>query len=195
VRPKNLIGGGLLDPGPGGLIEDPEQAAGPLPRPEGRPPQRRDAGDGLRPGHDVQEPTGDTQADPLGLGDGGELVLRVGGDLDGAIQPLPKGLDLGLLLGEVPLKLVDPSLGRGTVDGLDDLLGLAVERLARLIALMGQLGDVAVSPAEDREGTGDSLRDRGHGGWLRRGRSRDHAHDCTHLDGNCPRITPGRRPF
>src|SRR4051794_6322148 len=79
LRPKNLIGGGLLDLGPGGLIEHPEQATGPIPRPEGRPPQRRDARDGLRPGDDSQEPTGDAQADALGLGDDGELVLLVAG--------------------------------------------------------------------------------------------------------------------
>jgi len=152
----------LLDPGTGRLVEDSEQAAGPLPRPESGPPQRRDAGDGLRPGHDVQEPTGDAQADALGLGDGGEFVLLLGGDLDGTIQPLPEGLDLGLLLGEVALKVIDPGSGRGTVHGLGDLVGLAVERLPRLIAVVGQLGDIAVSSAENREGTGDSLRDRGH---------------------------------
>jgi hypothetical protein len=143
----------------------------------------------------VQEPAGDAQADALGLGDDGELVLLLGGDLDGAPQPLAEGLDLGLLLGEVALKLVDPGSGRGAVHGVGDLLGLAVERLPRLIALVGQPGDVAVSSAEDREGTGDSLRDRGHGGELRRGRSRDHAHDCTRLDANCPRVTSAARHF
>ncbi len=83
----------------------------------------------LDPVHDPQQPPGHAQADPLGLGDGGELVLLVGGDLDGVLQPLLEGLDLGLLLGELPLKLVDAGLGRGAVHGLDDLLGLAVERL------------------------------------------------------------------
>ena len=40
-----------------------------------------------------------------------------------------EGVDLGLPLGELSLKFVDPGLGRGAVDGLGDLLGLAVERL------------------------------------------------------------------
>ena len=83
----------------------------------------------LGPVHDPQQPPGHAQADPLGLGDGGELVLLVGGDLDGVFQPLLEGLDLGPLLGELPLKLVDPGLGRGAVHGVGDLLGLAVERL------------------------------------------------------------------
>jgi hypothetical protein len=143
----------------------------------------------------VQESAGDAQTDALGLGDGGELVLLVGGDLDGAIQPLAEGLNLGLLRGEVPLKLVDPGSGRSTVHGLGDLLGLAVERLARLIAVVGQLGDVAISAAENREGTGDSLRDRGHEGSLHRGRSRDHTHDCTRLNGNCPWVTSAEERF
>ena len=57
-------------------------------------------------------------------------MLLVGGDLDGVLQPLLKGLVLGLLAGELPLEFVDAGLGRGTVHGVGDLLGLAVERLA-----------------------------------------------------------------
>jgi hypothetical protein len=37
------------------------------------------------------------------------------------------------------------------------------------------------------------LRDRGHGDSLRRGQSRNHAHDCTRPDGNCPQNTPDER--
>jgi hypothetical protein len=129
VRPKNLIGGGLLDPGPGRLVEDLQQTAGVLAGLEGGASQGRHAGDVLRSGHDPEEPAGDTQADPLGLGDGGELAMRVGGDLDGVVESLLEGLDLGPVLGELESKLADPGLGRGTVDGLDDLVGLAVERL------------------------------------------------------------------
>ena len=87
------------------------------------------AGVDLGPATTRKQPPGHAQADPLGLGDGGELVLRVGGDLDGVFEPLPEGLDLGLLLGELLLKLVDPGLGRGAVDGLGDLFGLAIKRL------------------------------------------------------------------
>ena len=43
---------------------------------------------------------------PLGLGDAGELVLFVGGDLHGVLEPLVKGLILRLLLGQWPLKFV-----------------------------------------------------------------------------------------
>jgi hypothetical protein len=95
-------------------------------------------------------------------------VLLVGGDLDGVSQPLLKGLDLGPLLGELSLKVVDAGLGRGTVHGVGDLLGLAVERLPRLLTVLGQLGHVAVLPAEDGKSAGDALRDRGHGDTLRR---------------------------
>jgi hypothetical protein len=188
--PKNLIGGGLLDPGPGRLVEDLDQRPGMPAGFEGRPPQRRDAGDRHRSGHDLQEPAGDAEADPLGLGDGGELVLPVAGDLHGPLQSPSEGLDLGPLLSELPLKLVDSGLGRGAAHGLDDLLGLAVERLPRALAVVRHRGDVAVSAAEDGEGAGDTLRDRGHGGSLRRGQSRSSTHDCTRPDGNCPQITP-----
>ena len=129
MGPKNLIAGGLLDPGPGDLVEDLDQGPGPPAGLEGRPPQRRHAGDRLRSGHDVQEPAGDAQADALGLGDGGELVLLVGSDLDRVFEPLLEDLDLGPLVGELPLKFVDPGPGRGAVDGIGDLFGLAVERL------------------------------------------------------------------
>jgi len=130
LRPKNLIGGGLLDPGAGRLVEDFEQAAGPLASLESRPPQGRDAGSGCRSLHDPQEPPGHAQAHPFGLGDGGELVLLVGGDLDGVTEPFLEGLNLGLPLGELLLQFVDAGLGRSAVHGESDLLGLAVERLA-----------------------------------------------------------------
>jgi hypothetical protein len=129
LRPKNLIGGDLFDPGPGRPVEDLQQTAGVLAGLVGAASQGGDAGCGLRSGHDPEEPAGDAEADPLGLGDGGELVVLVGGDLHGVLEPLPEGLDLGPVLGELSLKLVDPGFGRGAVDGLDDLAGLAVERL------------------------------------------------------------------
>jgi len=64
------------------------------------------------------------------LGDGGELVVLVGGDLDGALQPFLEGSDLGPPLGELSPKSIDPGFDRGAVDGFDDLLGFAVERLS-----------------------------------------------------------------
>jgi hypothetical protein len=161
--PKNLIGGGLLDPGPGRLIEDLEQGPGLPTGFAGRPPQCRHAGDRHRSGHDLQEPAGDAEADPLGLGDGGELVLRVAGDLHGPPQPLAEVPILGLLVGQAPPQLLDPGLGRGAIDGLDDLPGLAVERLAGLAAIFGHRGDVAVSAAQDGEGAGNKPGDGGHG--------------------------------
>src|SRR3954470_6161817 len=98
--PKNLIGGGLLDPGPGRLVEDLDQGPGVPTGLEGRPPQRRHARDRLRSGHDLQEPARDAEADPLGLGHGGEFVLCVAGDLHGPLQPGAEGPVLGLLVGQ-----------------------------------------------------------------------------------------------
>jgi hypothetical protein len=160
--PKNLIGGGLLDPGPGGLVEDLEQGPGVPAGLEGRPSQGRRAGDRHRSGHDVQEPAGDAEADTLGLGDGGELVLLVAGDLHGLLQSPAEGPILGLLVGQQPSQFLEPSFGCGPIDGIDDLVRLAVERLARLVAIVGHPGEVAVSAAEDGEGAGDPLRDGGH---------------------------------
>jgi hypothetical protein len=162
LGPKNLIGGGLLDPGPCHLVEDTEQGPGVLTGLEGRPSQRRHAGDRHRSGHDLQEPAGDAEADALGLGDRGELVPLLAADLHGVLQPPAEGPILGVTVGELSPEFVDPSFGRGAVDGLYDLLGLTVERLAGLIAILGHLGDVAVSAAKDGEGAGDTLGDRGH---------------------------------
>jgi hypothetical protein len=181
--PKNLIGGGLLDAGPGHLVEDLEQGAGAPAGLEGRPPQRGDAGHRHRSGHDAQQPAGDAEADPLGLGDGGELLLRVAGDLHRPLQPLAEGPILGLLVGELSPEVVDPSFGRRAVDGLDDLLGLTVERLAGLAAIVGHRGDVAVSAAEDGEGAGDTL---GEGGHRRLAPSRQ-------IEGLRPRLHTPRR--
>ena len=90
-------------------------------------------------------------------------MVRVGGDLDGVLEPLAKGLVLGLAFGELLLEYVDTGLGRGAVHGVSDLLGLAIERLPRLLTVPGHRGNVAISTAEDGEGAGDTLRDRGHG--------------------------------
>jgi hypothetical protein len=78
----------------------------------------------------VQEPACDAEADALGLGNDGELALLLGGDLDGDLEPLLEGLDLGPLLGELLLEFVDAGPGSGAVHGVGDLSGLAVERLA-----------------------------------------------------------------
>ena len=163
MRPKNLIGGDLADVGPCHLIKDLEQAAGVLAGLEGGTPEGRHAGDGLGPGHDPQESPGDAEADPLGLGDDGELGLLLGGDLEGELQPILEGLDFGMPLGEFSTKAVDSGLGRDAIDGLDDLLGLAIERLPRLIAVLGHPGKITVSTTEDGEGAGDPLREGGHG--------------------------------
>jgi hypothetical protein len=56
-------------------------------------------------------------------------VVLLGGDLHGVLEPLLEGLDLGPVFGELSLELIEPGFGRGAVDGLDDLAGLAVERL------------------------------------------------------------------
>lgn len=194
MRPKNLIGGDLLDLGPGRVVEHAKQEAGPLAGREGGPSQRRHARGRLRSGHDVEESAGDAEADPLGLGDGGELLLHVAGDLHGPLQASAKGLILDLAVGQLSPEVVDASFGGRAIDGLDDLGGLAVERLAGLLTVLGHRGHLAVPTAEDGEGASNPLGDGGHGDSLRRGRSRDHPHDCTHLDANCPRTTSGKGP-
>jgi hypothetical protein len=82
-----------------------------------------------RPCHDLQQPPGHAQADPLGLGDGGELMLLLGSELDGVFQPLFEGVDLGLPSGELSLKFFDSALRHGAVHGLGDLFGLTIKRL------------------------------------------------------------------
>jgi hypothetical protein len=131
----------------------------------------------------LQEPAGHAEADALGLGDGGELVLLLATDLHGVLQPLAEGPILGVAVGELSPELVDPGLGRRTIDGGDDLLGLPVERLAGLVAILGHLGDVAVSAAEDGEGAGDTLGDRGHWGLAPSGP----------IEGSGPRLLTPRR--
>ena len=128
--PKNLIGGDLLDLGPCRLVEHPEQVGGVLAGLERSSPQCGHARDGDRPGHDPQETACDAEADALGLGNDGELALLLGGDLDGVTEPFLEDADLGVLVVELLLELVDASLGSGAVHGVGDLLGLAVERLS-----------------------------------------------------------------
>ena len=127
MRPKNLIGGDLADLEPCHLIEDLGQAAGVLAGLEGRPSQGRHARDGARPRHDLQESPGDAEADPLGLGGDGELGLLLGGDLAGELQLLLEGLNFRVPLCELSVKPVNPGLDPNAIDGLDDLLGLAIE--------------------------------------------------------------------
>ena len=172
----------MADLGPCRLIEDLEQAAGILAGFEGRPSQRRHARAGCRPRDSLQESQGDAEADALGLGDDGELGLLLGGDLAGELQLLLEGLNFSAPLGELSVKPVDPGLDHDAVDGLDDLLGLAIERLPRLIALLGHPGDIAVSSAEDGKGAGDTFRDRGHG-----------AHSVEADRGLTPRLHTSRR--
>ena len=144
------------------LVEDFQQACGLLARLVGDSSQGGDAGGGLRPVDDPEEPAGDAEADALGLGDGGELVSLLRGDLDGMIQAIPEDLDLDLSLIELVTKVVDLGPDGLAIDGLDDLLGLAIKRLSRLVAAPGHLGHIAVSTTEDREAAGDKLGDRGH---------------------------------
>ena len=84
-------------------------------------------------------------------------------DLDGVLQSLLEILDLSLLPGELPLEFVDAGLDCVLVDSIGDLTGLAVKRLPRLLSVVRDSGDVAVSAAEDDKGAGDPLRDCGHG--------------------------------
>jgi hypothetical protein len=128
-REKNLVGGGLLDLGLDHLVEHLKQLSSALTSLLGGSSQRRNAGDGYRPGQNLQEPPRDVQADPLGLGDAGELVLLLTRDLDGLLEPLLEGLDLSLLVGQLPLQWVDGGLPCGCLDGMDDLSGFAVKRL------------------------------------------------------------------
>ena len=110
----------------------------------------------------MQEPAGDGEAHPLGLGDGGKLILLVAGDLHGPLQPRAKRPILGLLVGQASLQPLDAGSGDGAVGGLDDLLGLAVERLAGSVAIPGHCGDVAVATAKDGKRAGDTLGECGH---------------------------------
>jgi hypothetical protein len=185
----------LFHPGPGRLVEDRQQGPGPPAGLEGGASRGRHARDRSRSGHDEQEPSGDAEADPLGLGDGGELILHVSGDLDGSLQAVAKGPILGLAVGELSPEVVDPSFGRRAIDGLDDLLGLAIERLAGLLPVPCHRGHVAILATEDGRGAGDSLGDRGPRDSLRHSQPRHHAHDCTRLDANCPPTSSSKAPF
>ena len=95
----------------------------------------------------------------------------------------------------LPLKVVVAGLGDGSVHGINDSFGLAIKRLPRLLTVLGHPGHIAEATAEDSKGAGDALRDRGHGNSLRRGHSKEDAHDCTRSNGTRPRTNPGRSPY
>lgn len=127
--PKNLIGGGLLDTGPGRLVEHSEQGCRLLARVLSRTAQGSDAGRRLDATNDLKQAAGDRQADAFGLGDGGEVVLKLRGQENGILQAVLEGLKFGLLGVELVAQLVDLGLGGLTFDRLNDVLGLAVEGL------------------------------------------------------------------
>ena len=64
-----------------------------------------------------------------------------------------------------------------------DLLGLAVERLAGSVAILGHPGDITVSTAKDGEGAGDTPGDCGHRGLA----------PSRHIEGSGPRLHTPRR--
>src|SRR5262249_43395868 len=74
---------------------------------------------------------------------------------------------------QLALEFIDAGLGGGAVQGVHDLIGLAVEGLPRLLTILSHPGNLAVLSEENGEGTGDALRDRGHGNALRQGQSRE----------------------
>lgn len=176
----------MFDAGPRHLVEDFQQGPGVLAGLECGASQCGDAGGGVGSLDDLEEASGDAEADALGLSDGGEVVVELRGEEDGVLEAVMEGLDLGVLAVELLLKWCDASLGGLAIDGLDDVVGLAIECLARPLAVVGHRGDIAVPAAQDSEGAGDSLRDRGHGGSIRRGRWESHPDDCTCSNGNCP---------
>jgi hypothetical protein len=145
---EDLVGGSLADSGTCLLVEDLEQGRGTQGGRATVPPQLGDAGGGITQ-EDGQEPAGDGQADALGLGAGGEVGLRVGGDFDTAASGVlqrPKALqqlgDLVAEQGELSLLWCGVEVAQGTAS-------LAVQALAREAALLGIPGDIAAPPEED----------------------------------------------
>ena len=102
------------------------------------------------------------------------------------LEPVAEGLDLGPLPVELLLEMVDASLGRVNGDGLDDVVSLAVEDLARLVAVDGHRGDIALSSAEDGKSAGNALGNRSRGESIRRGPRKSLPDDCTCSDGYSP---------
>lgn len=161
--PKNLIGGGLLDTGPGHLVEDGEQGRRLVAGVLGGSAQGGDAGCRRRATDDLEQATSDREADAFGLGDGGEVLLHLRGEQDGTSESFLERPNLGLLAVELLAKLVDLGLGDLALDGLNDLMSLTVEGLAGLGSLLSQGGDTAITAAQNRETAGDELRKAGHG--------------------------------
>ena len=187
----------MFDAGPRYLVEDFQQAAGVLASLEGSPPQGGDAGGGVGSVDDLKQASGDTEADALGLGDGGEVVVELRGEDDGVLESVVEGLNLGVLAVELFLEPLAASQGGLGIEGQDDVVSLAVEGLSRLLAALGHGGDVTVSSAQDGKGRGDALGDRGHGESIRRGQGRGSSDpdDCTCPDGNCPGKPHGKGRF
>ena len=158
------------------------------------PSQCGDAGGRVGPLDDLEQASGDAETDALGLGDGGEVVVDFRGEDDGVLEPVVKGLDLGVLPIELILELSDTSLGGVTGDGFDDVVSFTIEGLSRPLALPGHRGDIAVSAAQDGKGTGDPLGDQGHDETIRRGRRRNTptiAHAPTRIVQENPTETDG----
>jgi hypothetical protein len=110
---------------------------------------------------DAQQAVGDGEADAFGLGGAGELGLLVGAQGDGVALLLGQAL---LGPGQALVQVVDLLVqllevvggGGGAVDGGEDGVGLAVEALARDLALPGQRGDGAVGAEAGGGGAGEA---------------------------------------
>ena len=152
----HLVGGHLLGPGAGELVEHSQRRRGLAAGLLGPPPQAGH-GRGGRAEEDRQQGAGGGQADALGLGRGGEPGLPVGPPGDGPRQLLAQAVGLGPGLGELAAQLGQGPREAVGVEVAGDGLGLAVQPLPRGAAAAGQAGDVAVTAPEDGVGAGDAV--------------------------------------
>jgi hypothetical protein len=109
---------------------------------------------GRRTETDSEQGAGGAEADPQGLGGGGELGLAVGVEDDGSSELLLPFGGAALGLGEALLEVVELAAVGGALDDGGGGVGLAVKGLAANAALRGQGGDVAVVTEEDGVGAG-----------------------------------------
>jgi hypothetical protein len=156
---ENLIGHGLLHAGPGVLVQHLQQRRGPLSSGLGPTAQFGNTGSALSQ-DDVQEPTGDRQADAGGLGRGGELGLAVLIEDHGIVEASLQVVSACLNLFELLAAAEEFQAVRRCVEVVADGVGLSVDGLTAESIVLGEACDRSVVSEEGSGGASEALGNR-----------------------------------
>jgi hypothetical protein len=153
---EDLIGHGLTHTRPAVLVGDLEQRRGPLGSSLGPAAEFGNAGGALAE-NDLQEAVGHGQADPDGLGRGGELGLAILVKDNGVVKAALQVVTAGLGLFELLAKVEGNRAVRLCVEIVADGVAVSVDGLAAESVFGCQACNRAVASEESGGGAGNAL--------------------------------------